>query len=281
MPDPPSDLENVVARKQAGAWSALGGHALGVTLDEVRRMDLGQLATFVIAHPRLDDVVSLELGRRPRSPDPAAGRILVRAYREGRADGYLTAQFLASMRAEDGYEVAAEILRGARDPHGAWGAGRPAAHAMVVHDALAACPVFLELICDETVHPGLRRCIALTLNGMKDARIVPAIVEAVRAGRLGPVVGAAAIQLHPVETDRLVEWFGTEGGEVAALAYDLVRRHRYLQVDEAVADALRAAHEAGRLKLSEAERERFERGYLQVAVERAWLARFRMTPAKQ
>jgi hypothetical protein len=272
--DSASDCQ--IARKQEAAWDALGV-APGVTLDDVRRMSLVQLATFLVTYPRLDFVVSLELQRRPRTPDPAAGRVLVRAYRAQRLDGYRTATFLASMPAEDGYEVAAEILRGARGAHGEWGAGPPAADAMVVHDAFAACVVLFELICDETAPRGLRRGIALTLNAMRDARIVPAIFEAVRAGRLGPVLGAAAIQLHPVETDRLVEWLGLEDG-AANLAFDVIRRHRYLAVDEAVARAIRAALDAGRLRLSASERERFEQGLADAAEERAWLAPWRKEP---
>jgi hypothetical protein len=113
---------------------------------------------------------------------------------------------------------------------------------------------------------------------MNDARIVPAISEAVRAGRLGPVLGAAAIQLYPIETGRLVEWLGTEDGEVATLAFDVIRRHRYWDVDEAIAHAIRAACDAGRLRLSKAEREHFERALVRVAEERTWLGSFRKHP---
>jgi hypothetical protein len=276
MADQRSDLDDLIAHKQADVWSARGP-ASGVTLADVHRMDLVQLATFAVAHPGLAGVVSLELQRRPRRADPAAGRVLVRAYREGHADGHLTASLLSSMPTEDGYEVAAEILGVARGAHDAWVAG-PAADAMVVHDASAACAVFLELICDDAMNHGLRRCIALTLNQMNDARIVPAISEAVRAGRLGPVLGAAAIQLYPIETGRLVEWLGTEDGEVATLAFDVIRRHRYWDVDEAIAHAIRAACDAGRLRLSKAEREHFERALVRVAEERTWLGSFRKHP---
>lgn len=274
MTDHRSDSSDFIARKQAAVWTALGA-AAEVTLDDVRRMDLVQLATSAVARPGIADVVSLELQRRPRRPDPAAGRFLVRAYREEGADGYLTASLLASMPTEDGYEVAAEILRVALGAHDAWGAGPPAARAMVVHDASAACAAFLELICDHAVNHSLRRCIALTLNQMNDARIVPAISEAVRAGRLGPVLGAAAIQRYPRDPDRLVEWLETEDGELANLAFDVIRRHRYWDVDEALARALRAAHDAGRLRLSESERKHFERGLVRVAEERDWLGKFR------
>lgn len=265
------------ARKQEGAWGVLEPPPEGVTLDDVRRMSLVDLAGVVAAHPCLVDVVLLDLEQRPRSPDPAAGRVLVRAYRERRADGYVTATFLRWMPAEGGYEVAWEILRAARTA----GDGCRAASAMVFHDASAACAVFLELICDEAADPGLRRCIALTLSQMEDSRIAPAIFERVRTGRLGPVRGASAIQWRPLETDRLIEWLGMEDGAVANLAFDVIRRHRYFDVDDAVAQAVRMALDAGRLTLSEAEREHFEQGMVHVAEERAWLAKWSKRPPEQ
>jgi hypothetical protein len=244
------------ASKQAAAWSVRP--ATGITLDDIRRMDLAELATFAVAHGLLA-VVALELQRLPRPSNPAAGRVVVRAYREGHIAPSVTASLLALMPTEGGYEVAAEILRVARGARGAWDDGPVAARAMVVHDASAACPVFLELICDDTVSHSLRRPIALILNRMEDARIMPAICDAVRAGRVGPVLGAAAIQSHPIGMDRLVEWLGTDDGEVANLAFDVIRRGSLL--DETVVQAVRAAFDAGRLKLGNGERERFEQRY--------------------
>jgi hypothetical protein len=245
------------------------GPATGITLDDVRRMDLVELATFAVAHPLLA-VVSLELQRLPRRSNPAAGGVVVRAYREGHATRHVTASLLALMPTEGGYEVAAEILRVARGARGAWGDGPQAADAMVVHDASAACPVLLELICDDTVNHGLRRPIALILNRLEDARIVPAIWDAVRAGRIGPVLGAAAIQSHPIGMDRLVEWLGTEVGEVANLAFDVIRRGSLLDVT--VVQAVRAAFDTGRLKLGNGERERFEQRWADLTGLQAWAA---------
>jgi hypothetical protein len=235
------------------------GPATGITLDDLRRMDLVELATFAVAHPEVLGLVSMEVQRHPRRSNPAAGRVVVRAYRKGHATRSVTASLLALMPTEGGYEVAAEILRVARGARGARGDGPAAARAMVVHDASAACPVFLELICNDTVSHSLRRPIALILNGMEDARIVPAICDAVRAGRIGPVLGAAAIQSHPIGMDRLVEWLGTDDGEVANLAFDLIRRGSMLDVT--VVQAVRAAFDTGRLKLGNGERERFEQRY--------------------
>jgi hypothetical protein len=249
-----ADSDAPLERKQAAAWR-LRGPATGITLDDVRRMDLVELATFAVAH-RLLSVVALELQRLPRPSNPAAGRVVVRAYRKGHATRHVTASLLALMPTEGGYEVAAEILRAARGARGAWGDGPLAADAMVVHDASAACPVLLELICDDTVNHGLRRPIALILNRLEDARIVPAICEAVRAGHIGPVLGGAAIQSHPIGMDRLVEWLGTEAGEVANLAFAVIRRGSLLDVT--VVQAVLAAFDTGRLKLGNGERERVE-----------------------
>lgn len=241
----------------------------GVTLDDVRRLGLVELAELVVARPKLRNVVALELLRSNRKPARAAGSVLVHAYREGRATGELTAFFLAGMRADDGYEVASEILQKARRT-GAEGAqsGCNAVSAMVIHAPAAASAILLELLCDETAHPRLRRHVAFALNEMVEPSIVPAIFEAVRTGRLGPVRGAAAIQRHPVGPERLIEWLATDGGDAPSLAFELIRRHAYRDVDEAVARAVHVALESGRLRLGHAERQHFEIGIAQHQFER-------------
>lgn len=170
------------AKKQEAIWH-LVGPKLGITIEDLRRMDLVELASLAVARPTSLGVLTLELMRRPRRPDPVAGQLLLRAYREGQADSWLTASLLTRMPAEGGYAVAVEILGGACRTGDPLRAGE---------DAMSA--------------------------------------------------------------------LGTEQGDVSNLAFEIIRIRGYSNAQRILVHAIRAARNAGRLRLSAAEDQDFERG---------------------
>ncbi len=193
---------------------------VGVPPGALRHTSLADLVRLVVERGSMVKIVLKELDQRPRPPDPAAGKALIRAYREGRVGGWTTAVLLPRLRVDGGYEVAADILRSARNLD----EGSSAAGIMASRDAASACAVFLEVLLDETSRSLLRRCAAIALRGMGDPRIVPTILEAVRAGRLGPVRGASAIDADTLDADVITGWLGASDPALATFASELVRR---------------------------------------------------------
>jgi hypothetical protein len=47
------------------------------------------------------------------------------------------------------------------------------------------------------------------------------------------VLGATAIQSHPIDTERLVDWLGTEQGDVSNLAFEIIRIRALYDVETA------------------------------------------------
>ena len=244
----PGDEE--LARLQEDSRAVL--QYAGVKLDDIRRMDLNELMQLVIEKPMLSKVVVFELGRRPRKPDPVAGETLIRAYREGRAHGWLTALFL-SVGAEGGYEVAREILLDApllqAESH--------ATSTMVAFDRNRACSDLLEIICDDKAHARSRRYACEALRGLNDDRIAPRIVDAVRGGRLGQARAQAVLRGQPLTMEQLTSWLDATDDPMTNVAFD-VACLRLERLGPALAQTMRAALLAGRIDISQTEREKIE-----------------------
>ncbi len=215
---PSSDDDASWTASEERLWAAFGPE--GVPLGALRHMSLADLVGLVVEDNSRVKTVLKELRQRPRPSDPAAGNRLVCAYRQGRVDGWVTSLLLRPLRVDGRYEVAADILRGARNLD----EGSNAASVMAEQDAASACAAFLELLLDETARSLLRRCVAISLRRMRDPRIVPTILEAVRVGRLGPVRGASAIDADTLDADAIIGWLGASDRAIATFASELARR---------------------------------------------------------
>jgi hypothetical protein len=258
---PSSDDDASWTAGEERLWGKFGPE--GVPIGTLRRMSPADLVRLVVEHNWTVKMILRELDQRPRPPDPAAGEALVRAHREGRVGGWVTAVLLHPLRVDGRYEVAADILRRARNLI----EGPEAAGVMAAQDPASACAVFLEVLLDETARSLPRRCVAIALRGMRDPRIVPTVIEAVRDGRLGPVRGASAIDADTLDADAIIGWLGASDRAVATFASELVRRR--LAFDDSIARAVRCAVEAGRIEAIDGERAISER---QRPPSRVWSA---------
>jgi hypothetical protein len=224
----------------------------GLSLDGFRSMGLRELTTLVIEKTMLTKVILRELARSPRHHDPAAGETLIRAYREGRAEPWLTAWFLPLVQAEGGYAVAREILLAAPGAQ----AEEYAASAMLSFDRHAACSDLLDIVLEDKAHLRSRRYARMALSGLSDHRIIPTIVDAVRGGRVGRARAAAVLRGQPLTTEQLVSWLDSKDDPMANVAFDVASSQARIELS--LAKAMQAALLAGRIEINRGERRNIE-----------------------
>ncbi len=200
MPPSSDDDASSLTAVEERFWREFGPE--GVPSGALGRMSLADLVRLVLERNPMVKIVLKELHQRPRLPDPAAGEALIRAYREGRVNRWITATLLGCVRVDGGYEVAADILRSAQNLD----EGSKAAGVMASQDPASACAVFLEVLLDETARSLPRRCVASALRAVAtfaselvrrrlafDKSIARAVRCAVEAGRIQAIDGERAI----------------------------------------------------------------------------------------
>jgi hypothetical protein len=211
---------------------------------ELRAMSLPRLVRFVMEVPCLWAAVVWELERRPRLADAEVGRSLALSYREGRVSAEITAALLPLVGGDEAYGMAREMLLAGLAVYNA-------SAAMLELDLDVACDDLFEILCDEATSLPVRRATANALSARQHPRIVPAVIDAVRSGRLGPFRGRDALMGQPISEAQLVTWLGENDGTIRALAFDLASRRLDKQLGEVMWQALRKGryvvepHDAG------------------------------------
>jgi hypothetical protein len=229
----------------------LGGS--GVTSEQLRALDPRALVELAIRHERVLKLAWIELARRgPEARDAAAERRLIELYREGWHRHWLTVSLLRYVGGSRSYELAWDILsKGAGSLSESY-----AGETMIAIDRERARRDLLEVICDEQRPVRLRRCAGDALKGIVNVDMLPAIVEAVRARRLGVARASAVLKPLDLPSAELVAWLEDDDDAVARMGFALGLPRDALE--PSLAQAMRAALVAERVELAPSERARAE-----------------------